>query len=258
MPWPWGTGAINKSSKRANRRARRAVAKHDAGLLFETLEPRVLLNAAPFATVAQPQPIAQENGTQLFATLTGAGHIQVSQTQGGGEALTITGTTATSSLVLTVKGGTAGQHFLLNSIDIAGPMNSITASGVDLQGQFVANGPLHFVSLGNAQNSTFTASGPIDSLNLGIVRNTMMSVNGAIGDFELNSWISTGAPNKLTAASINVLHATGDFDASLALSGPTGNHGAPTLGLANIGGTLADGLWYIVGDTGLVMTGQVA
>jgi len=41
-------------------------------------------------------------------------------------------------------------------------------------------------------------------------------VAGSIGNFAVNSWLSSGAPNQLNATSIGDLSSAGDFDASMA------------------------------------------
>ena len=130
-------------------------------------------------------------------------------------------------------------------------MGSVVGAGADLDGKFTAAGPISVVTLGNVHDSTFTASGPITALNLGNVADSTISVAGSIGNIAVHSWLSTGAPNQLNAISIGNLSSVGDFDASIALSGPTGN--GPTL----IGGALADGYWHVVGNTGLVMAGRL-
>jgi hypothetical protein len=247
MAWPWGKG---QSKNLGNRRARRAAkASSDSALLFEMLEPRVLLNASPVGlshennqglaaviaaaspppvqlqvanlinlnaqtvhgkTLASvtPAPLAQNaEGTQLFATLTGPGQIQFTEGASGPQ-LTVTGTSSASTLTLTTKGGNG--VFTLDGLTTTGPIGSILAGGVSLQGALTVGGAANQVQLGNVTNSTLSVSGAVQSLSLGDVQNSSLSVAGAIGSLTVGNWLTSGSeiakspqlPSALSSATV--------------------------------------------------------
>lgn len=123
-----------------------------------------------------PAPLAQDaDGTQLFASLSGPGQVQITQGAGGPQ-LTVTGTTSASSLMLTTKGGDG--RFTLDGFSVNGPIGSILAGTVDLQGSLTVRGAANQIQLGNVANATLSASGWIQTLNLGTVQNSSLSVAG--------------------------------------------------------------------------------
>jgi hypothetical protein len=121
--------------------------------MFETLEPRVLMNASPVGQVTQTniasstQPIVVQdvNGTQLTVSLSGHGSWQMTQGPDGLQ-LTVTGTDANSQLTLTTStpgshhgsGGdsddqhSSAPHFLLNSIDIKSAIGAVSGQDAPL------------------------------------------------------------------------------------------------------------------------------
>jgi hypothetical protein len=290
----------NNNDKRARKQHKEGKERHPeraasatSAVVFETLEPRVLLNASLVATgvpsseamaaaavvstvqpnLAQAQPdqanpsgkgpIATDaQGTQLFVSLAGPGQFQFTQ-DASGPKLVVSGTTENSRLTLDTKGGDG--HFQFGTIAISGALGSIEGSGIDLQGSLSAGGAIDSVELGNVRNSSVLVQGAIGDLELGDVRDTTLAVVGSIDKLSVNSWVaSPNAQNQLSAASIATLSSDGDFGASLSLAGvQSANHGnsgnnALTLGDADIAGTLAHGLWYVVGQTGQISAAQVA
>ena len=87
----------------------------ESPVMFETLEPRVLMNASPvgqvtptpIASSTQPVVVQDVNGTQLTVSLSGHGSWQITQGPNGLQ-LTVTGTDANSQL-------THRQHARLTS-----------------------------------------------------------------------------------------------------------------------------------------------
>lgn len=123
----------------------------EAPVMFETLEPRVLMNASPVGQVnptviansTQPVLVQDINGTQLTVSLSGHGSWQITQGPNGLQ-LTVTGTDANSQLTLSTStpGSHHGDsdanapHFLLNSIDIQSAIGGVSGQDVDVQGKF--------------------------------------------------------------------------------------------------------------------------
>jgi hypothetical protein len=216
----------------------------ESPVMFETLEPRVLMNASPvgqvtptpIASSTQPVVVQDVNGTQLTVSLSGHGSWQITQGPNGLQ-LTVTGTDANSQLTLTTStpgshhgsGGdsddqhSSAPHFLLNSIDIKGAIGAVSGQDVDVQGNFTAEGAIGDVSLGDFKaNSQFNllSSSPTSDIDLGNATDLSLAAAGFIGNLEVESWISDGnAPSQITGTGIGQLSSEGDFGASLSLSG---------------------------------------
>ncbi|MGC1560076.1 MAG: Ig-like domain-containing protein, partial [Bradyrhizobium sp.] len=216
----------------------------ESPVMFETLEPRVLMNASPvgqvtqtnIASSTQPVVVQDVNGTQLTVSLSGHGSWQITQRPNGLQ-LTVTGTDANSQLTLTTSppgshhgsGGdsddqhSSAPHFLLNSIDIKGAIGAVSGQDVDVQGNFTAEGAIGAVSLGDFKaNSQFNllSSSPTSDIDLGNVTDLSFAAAGFIGNLEVESWISDGnAPSQITGTGIGRLSSEGNFGASLSLSG---------------------------------------
>ena len=103
-------------------------------LLFETFEPRILLDAAvpivpiqnsqnpPNGTVlasdTQPGTVTDADGTNVTVVVTGNGHWEIVQ-ETNAPALVVTGTDANSAVSITTTGG--NNRFTFSSIDVTGP-----------------------------------------------------------------------------------------------------------------------------------------
>jgi hypothetical protein len=238
----------------------------EAPVMFETLEPRVLMNASPvgqvnptvIASSTQPVIVQDINGTQLTVSLSGHGSWQITQGPNGLQ-LTVTGTDANSQLTLSTSTpgshhgfgddsdnrSSAAPHFLLNSIDIQSSIGGVSGQDVDVQGKFTAEGAINAVSLGDFKpNSQFklTSSSPTSDIDLGNVTDLSLTAAGAIGNLQVESWTSDGnAPSQIAGTTIGQLSSEGNFGASLSLSG------APQTGRNGNNGDSGDGL---SGDNG--------
>jgi hypothetical protein len=238
----------------------------EAPVMFETLEPRVLMNASPvgqvtptvIASSTQPVIVQDVNGTQLTVSLSGHGSWQITQGPNGLQ-LTVTGTDANSQLTLSTSTPgshhgsgddldgqhSAAPHFLFNSIDIQSAIGGVSGQDVDVQGKFTAEGAINEVSLGDFKpNSQFNlmSSSPTSDIDLGNVTDLSLTAAGAIGNLEVESWISDGnAPSQIAGTTIGQLSSEGNFGASLSLSG------APQTGRNGSNDDSGDGLF---GDNG--------
>jgi hypothetical protein len=109
----------------------------ESPVMFETLEPRVLMNASPvgqvtptpIASSTQPVVVQDVNGTQLTVSLSGHGSWQITQGPNGLQ-LTVTGTDANSQLTLTAStpGAAAGSKLNLPIRAVASPNQAGTSS----------------------------------------------------------------------------------------------------------------------------------
>jgi hypothetical protein len=216
----------------------------ESPIMFETLEPRVLMNASPvgqvtptvIASSTQPVIVQDVNGTQLTVSLSGHGSWQIAQGPNGLQ-LTVSGTDANSQLTLSTS--TPGSHhgfdgdsdnkqsnaphFLLSSIDIQSAIGSVSGQDIDVQNKFTAEGAINAVSLGDFKaNSQFNllSTSAVSDIDLGNVTDLSLTAAGTIGSLEVESWISDGnAPSQITGTAIGQLSSEGNFGASLSLSG---------------------------------------
>ena len=242
----------------------------DTPVMFETLEPRILMSATPVvllpstppatttveASSSHPAIVQETNGAQLSVSLHGQGAWQITDGPSGLQ-LTVTGTNANSQLTLST--GSGAPHFLLNGIDIQAAIGSVSGQSVDVQGNFTAEGAISSVSLGDFKpNSQFhlQSLSPTADVDLGNITDLNLTAAGAIGSLAVNSWIADGnAPSQITGTSIGQLSSQGNFGASLSLSGALVH---TSLNSVSVGGAITGGLWYVVGDTGKIAAGSVA
>jgi hypothetical protein len=242
----------------------------DAPIMFETLEPRILMSATPTILPAAPVIIAssihpaivqEANGAKLSVSLVGQGSWQITQDSSGNLQLNVANTTTSSKLTLTTTNAPGGAHFLLNAIDLQGPIGLVSGTGVDIRGKVTAEGAISHLALGNVlSNSSITLSSasPISEIDLGNVTDLSLTTKGSIGVLSVGNWIADGvASSQVTATAIGDLQSAGNFGASLALSGtgvlPSGGF---TLGSVSVEGQLS-GLWYVVGNTNVISAGTI-
>src|SRR5579872_1798076 len=237
MSRKWGRKG-SKNNNKNKMKADKTPKNSEVPVMFETLEPRILMSATPVIVPANTPPVTMvlssssrpaivqdANGTQLTVSLTGQGTWQLTDGPNGLQ-LTVANTNANSQLVLSTAhtiAANSADHFLLNGIDLQGALGSVSGAGVDLQGSFKAENSLSAVTLGDAKpNSQFSFLGAsaTSQIHLGNVEDVTLAANAAIGSLAVKSWLSDGhGANQITGTSIGSLTSQGDFDASLSLSG---------------------------------------
>ncbi len=269
MSHPSINGRARYKRKGALRRMRERM--HEGQLpkktvIFETLEPRLLLNANPLAIPAvgtalasdtSPALVQDADGTQLTVNLSGPGHWQVIQGDAGPR-LSATGTDATSQLGLQTAGGDG--RFQLTGVYLNAPLKSLTGQTTDLAGDLLAKGSIGALILGDVtgpSHVTLQGSSTTSQLTLRNVQDLTVEATASIATLSVNAWNQGGAsPDEIEAPFIGTLSSQGDWNASLSLSG----QGAPsyTLTSASIKGTLTNSLWYVIGRTGTISAGAIA
>ena len=180
--------------RRAGARQKKRAAEANAAaaaVLFETFEPRVLLDAAlpvpPNGTVlasdTAPATVQDADGTSVDVSITGNGHWQIVQ-EATAPTLTVTGTDTGSVISITTTGGNG--RFLFSGIDVEGPAASLTGTGVDLNGGFKLAGPVARMFLGDltvdAQSSVTlgpASTNTAAALTVGETTNSALTLNGA-------------------------------------------------------------------------------
>ncbi len=196
-------------------------------------------------------------GTIVQFQLFDGGMGTVSQGDDGRFDINVTGAGANSRLGIAASGGDGIVD--IDDIVIAGSVSSITGTSVRLLGSLSVSGTLGTLTLGNVGGTaaevsiTIGQAGVATVIALGAVTNASISTPGAIESLSVASWTdSASSPTDLIEAQwLNSLISTGAFGASIDLSGRMGNF--PTLGTAEIGGSLTGGSWNIVGRGGSIV-----
>jgi len=196
-------------------------------------------------------------GTIVQFQLFDGGMGTVSQGDDGRFDINVTGAGANSRLGIAASGGDGIVD--IDDIVIAGSVSSITGTSVRLLGSLSVSGTLGTLTLGNVGGTaaevsiTIGQAGVATVIALGAVTNASISTPGAIESLSVASWTdSASSPTDLIEAQwLNSLISTGAFGASIDLSGRMGKF--PTLGTAEIGGSLTGGSWNIVGRGGSIV-----
>ena len=195
------------------------------------------------------------DGTEATFKLTGGGQGTVDY-QNGQFNIALTGTTARSSLLVTVVNGSGPGT--IGSINSALGLSSIKVSNVALTGDINVNGKLAILSLGNVSNSRIAIAGQGAKLDVsaGNIENLDFQSATPVGKFIANQWLDTdGQVDKLTAPSLASLRISGDFQADLNLAGADKNGFG--LRSATIGG-VSSGDWNVQRKAGTLTLGSTS
>ena len=247
-----------RGSRRWKRRGIRATeaATQASTVLFETFEPRVLLDAAlpvitiqpsavPNGTVlasdTQPGTVKDGDGTTVNVSITGNGHWQITQ-QDLAPALSVTGTDAGSAISITTTGGDG--RFLFSGIDVENPAASLAGTSVDLQGGLTLTGPINHLLLGDLTvdaKSALTESAKSSYIAGGLT----------IGETTLTTLLVDGGSTLSSSASV-IADKTGSSGSQVTVSG-TGTlwqvNGGLTVGNGDSGTLLVNSAGAVVLDS---------
>lgn len=201
--------------------------------------------------------LTDPEGTTVQFQLLDGGVGTVTRDSSGRFVVNITGTGANSRFGIATNGGDGIAD--IAQIVIAGSMQSIAAVNTRLLGSLSLTGTLGSLTLGAVGGTasevsiTIGQAGADTVISLGVVTNASISTPGAIQSLTVASWTDTNAsPTDLISAQwLGTLASTGDFGASLRLSGRTGG---PTLGSATIGQSITGGTWGVIGRGGSIQT----
>jgi hypothetical protein len=205
------------------------------------------------------------DGTAVTYKLAGPGTGTVAVGDDGID-VSLTGTTAASSLTITAAGGNGFAD--LNSISSNGPLASITAPKADLATSLTLAGAARKIVLNNVgtaeQNNTITLGpGAPATISLGNVVSTTLVASSGIDSLTVGNFTtSSKAPpsgfgpiaaynSQIAAPWIGSLISKGDFETPLSLSG-AGAPGGVALRQATIHDIPSNLSWVVTGSVGKV------
>lgn len=158
------------------------------------------------------------SGHKVTIRLSGPGTGQATFAQGTANpaSITLSNTTARSTLTITVAGGKTS----VGSISASGSLARLSAATTQLQGNLQIGGSLSAALLAGATggHTLSVASGRITSLNLGQVDALSVNSAGPIGTLQASSWTATAGMGTITAPSITRLAIAGNFTADLTVA----------------------------------------
>lgn len=201
--------------------------------------------------------LTDPEGTAVQFQLLDGGVGTVTRDSGGRFVVNITGSGANSRFGIATSGGDGVAD--IAQVTISGSMQSIAAVNTRLLGSLTVSGTLGSLTLGAVGGTSAEVSiiigqaGVNTAITLGAVTNASVTTPGAIQSLTVASWTDTNAsPTDLISAQwIGTLTSTGNFGASIRLSGRTGG---PTLGSATIGESITGGTWGVIGRGGSIQT----
>jgi hypothetical protein len=162
--------------------------------------------------------------------------------------LSVTGTTAASSLIILNRAPGGNGTIDLHDISVDGPLSSLTGSAVNVSSDVTITGGAHIVSLRSVAGGTITlGNDPTPALMLlGNVDNATLNAAGGIQVLSVANWTTGGL---VSAAWIGtLLSKSGGFAASLSLNG-AGSPAGFALRAAVIAGPIGDGVPGVTADT---------
>ncbi|MBC7726372.1 MAG: LEPR-XLL domain-containing protein, partial [Microbacteriaceae bacterium] len=226
-----------------------------------TLSDPAAHRAMPLAVGAAATPSAtatDADGTVITVTLTGPGSVEL-LAQGAGYALSVTGSTAASSLLLTATGGDGRVR--LTDIQVASPLGEANLAAADFSGSADFGGVAK-LSLGDISGASITNGMAGEaSFNAKHVSDLRLTAPAAKLTVNVTDWTATvlGASpgaSLLSGGALASLVTSGAFNADLRLSGIgfTGN----ILSNVAIGGALSGGQWFITGRANSVQADSVS
>lgn len=175
--------------------------------------------------------------------------------ENGRTVVRLTGTTDKTTLRMDVPTFFSGA---IGELVVDGDLRAIYAPRVSVNGDITINGTVQRIQLLDVRNSSFIigATGAPMDLILRSATNVSLDSLSPIRNLTAGSWVTTDqASDVILAPSINTLRIAGASNVELSLSG--GLPGRPTLGSAQIGGSLT-GRWNINGDVRLIRAQSIS
>ena len=215
-----------------------------------------------------PLTVQDADGQNVTSTIIGPGTGSVVKNTDGTVDVTVTGTSAKSTLsVKTAKGEVAD----LDDLFINETIGSVKLGNVNLHGHFTASEGAKSITLGDL-DSTYTAQPTINldktlsigvfpvatqklSLTLGNVRDYTLQSSMTVSKISAKEWLNdalTTAANSITAAGIGVLKITGNLEASVTVAR------FDRLNLFSVGGALKDATVKTNGNIGVMQLGDIS
>lgn len=194
--------------------------------------------------------------TLIAFSLSGAGTGTVTIDGQGRYLITTTGTGSTSDISLTTDGGDAS--FDLAQVTINGAIRSFAAPAARLVGAFTPGTSMSSLTLGDvisAGTLTIPSTSVAPSFTLGDVRDFSITSGVGITSIAVKSWTNIDSTtDSISAPFLDALstQGTGNFGASIALSGGAAPGRAETLRSVSIGGVIRGATWVVHGLGGSI------
>src|SRR5262245_5633996 len=182
----WRIWPLRTTSQRGGRR-RSGDVNALRRVMFETLEPRVLLSADVFQA-GQALSLIDEDGTQVTFALSGDGTGEVTASASGFD-IAVSGSTAGSAVNVTTSGGDGRAK--LHDLDVAGSLQGFSGATLGLAGDTAVSGTRGALSLGNIaapHQITVSGAGVALQMTAGDVVDLSVDVASAIGSLNVKSW----------------------------------------------------------------------
>jgi hypothetical protein len=202
-----------------------------------------------------PAKYTDANGKVVTVRLLGAGSGEVSVIGDDASSveITLSQSTTNSSLLITAVGE---RTTALSMLQINGSLAVLAAKQVELQGDLTITGTVQSLVLGGATGGhtlSILGTGKSGQIALGDVSDLTVTADEPLSSLIATDWLSTdGAPDVISAPSLNVLRTTGDFAASLALT-----DASETLSTVKIDGAITGGTWNIAGKVGAITADSI-
>ena len=164
------------------------------------------------------------------------------------ESITLSGTTAASSLLIT---GHGASRFAVNigNISSTGALGALQAKGVTLVGDVSVTGGIHKLDVDSADTGSINAgSSPITIQGISFVDENFTST-GPVHSVTMGQWVDSDAsPETFSAAAVGRLTSRGSFQPGMQITG--------SLGPTKVGGSIG-GTWN-AGRSAQISVGSVA
>jgi len=164
----------------------------------------------------------------------------------------LAGTTKTSSLFVTAKGG--DKHISVGMIEGAVVMNQISAAPVSVSGGVLLGG-VHQLTLGDVAGSTLVIgnSNGAANITLGQVSDSTLEADGGIQNLRTASWTDSNGLHGITSLKMANMTIGGAFDSPVTITGA-----GKSFGNGTIKGALTGGAWTLAGNATRIAATSVA
>jgi len=194
------------------------------------------------------------DGTPVTYLLIGPGTGSVVMGDNGVD-LTLTGTTAATSLIILARPGAGNGIVDLHDITASGAIGVLRGQAVNVTGDVTLSGGVKAVFLKSFGGVNFTlGNGPAAILSLGNVSAATLTSASGIQLLSVSTWTGGGV---LSAPWIGTLLSRDQFAPNLTLSG-AGSPGGAALNVASVLGQVTDSTWSITGDARRISIGAIA
>jgi hypothetical protein len=195
-----------------------------------------------------------EDGSQIFLTLSGPGTGTVTRDADGGIDIVLDGTTPSTRFTVTVRGGDGVTTF--DDLTVNGSVAALSLSKVNLAGDITVAGDVRSLAALDMTGGTIALAGTTPTaVKLGAVSDTNLTAAAGVRSLVVSRWTGTGT---IAAAYVTTLKSSGDFSAAMSLSSGPAGPGGYAIKTASIGGSVGPVGWQLAGGLGsIIVRGSV-